>query len=128
MLRSSLVAFAALCAPALAAIAGSAAEAAKYAIQKPPLNPDDDPFYQAPQNVASIKLGEIIRSRPIPTPVTMDNKEPGVKMAKTVQILYRTQNSLGKPLANVMTVMVPMRAKFDHIMAFSYFSDAAYNA
>jgi len=95
--------------------------ASEFTIQKPPLLPDVDPFYKPPNGFERFQPGDIIRWRPVPSPVTLDNTY-AIRMSKTMQILYRTQNSVGEPIATVMTVLIPYRAKYDHVMGFGYFS------
>ncbi|WP_157533587.1 lipase family protein [Nocardia otitidiscaviarum] len=62
--------------------------------------PDDDPFYAPPANLAAYANGAVLDSRPIavfglPLPVA------------AWQLRYRSTDSLGVPIANVATVMLP---------------------
>src|SRR5437588_455693 len=70
-----------------------------------PLPPSTDPFYVAPPSLASYAPGTILRSRQVdvslgPVPVTK-------LTAKAYQLLYRTNDATGDPVANVTTVIVP---------------------
>ena len=83
---------------AIALLAPSAADAA-------PLPPDADPFYRAPASLASFPPGAIIRSRQVevlvgPAPVSALG-------AKSYQLLYRTNDPAGHPVANATTIIVP---------------------
>ncbi|SDD79160.1 lipase family protein [Rhodococcus tukisamuensis] len=61
--------------------------------------PDPDPFYAAPPDLAGRGNGDVLRYRPV------DVSRFG--NADGWQILYRSTNSTGGPLAAVTTVMVP---------------------
>jgi hypothetical protein len=86
-----------------------------------PLLPDNDPFYEAPPGIASAKLGAVLRTRRVPNAITFDNKK-AINIKDAWQILYRTQNSLGVPEANVVTVLVPWKPKKDHHFNMAYFT------
>ncbi|KAF2398168.1 LIP-domain-containing protein [Trichodelitschia bisporula] len=89
--------------------------------------PDEDPFYAAPPGIESLAPGTIVRSRPAPAPLSLDNKS-ALKPKAVWQLLYRTQNSVGKPEVTVATVIIPHNAKLGNVFSYGYFSDAAYNA
>ena len=67
-----------------------------------PAPPDQDTFYRAPHNLGQHHPGAVLRSRPIialsPTALT------GIR---TYQLLYRSTDARGKPMATVATVLVP---------------------
>ncbi|KAF2423431.1 LIP-domain-containing protein, partial [Tothia fuscella] len=88
--------------------------------------PADDPFYTPPKNFSTTKLGTIINYRPIPSNLTLNNKDPIFPQAAW-QLLYRTQNSVGEPSVSVVTVIKPFRAQPNHLFSYSMFSDAAYS-
>lgn len=68
--------------------------------------PSQDPFYQPPANLASAQLGEVLRQREVSVPAAIELLAPG--KTKTVwQILYRSQDDFGQPLAVVTTLFVP---------------------
>jgi hypothetical protein len=85
------------------------------------LLPDQDDFYKPPPGLEQFKLGSIIRSRPVPNPITLNNVD-AIKVKEAWQLLYRTQNSVEEPTATVVTVLVPYRAKPGHLFSYSYFS------
>ena len=90
---------------ALAALmVGGASQSAAAAGGSPP-TPGRDPFYVAPASLGSFALGAVIRSR------VVDDSVGGVPIsalgATSYQLLYRTDSPLGRPLANVTTVIVP---------------------
>ncbi|KAF2397903.1 LIP-domain-containing protein [Trichodelitschia bisporula] len=88
--------------------------------------PDDDPFYHAPSTFIDNPPGTILRHRVLPGNITLDNKNP-IKPKAAWQLLYRSQNSVGAPSVNVVTVIEPFNAKPKDLLSYSYFSDAAYN-
>ncbi|KAA1417835.1 lipase [Nocardioides humilatus] len=67
--------------------------------------PEEDPFYAVPANVADYDNGEVISFRPI-TPKAFEIPLP----AQGWQVLYRTEDRVGRPTATVTTVLVPDRA------------------
>src|SRR6188508_252216 len=67
--------------------------------------PEDDPFYDVPANVASYAPGDVIDARPI-TALVYALPVP----ADTWQILYRTSDAHGVPTATVTTLMIPKTA------------------
>jgi Secretory lipase len=69
------------------------------------MSPTVDPFYAAPAALASYPPGAILRSRQVdvqlgPAPLT-------ALAAKAYQLLYRTNDARGVPVANVTTIIVP---------------------
>jgi hypothetical protein len=78
------------------ALPPSAASAAK-----PPI-PEDDPFFAAPAKLASLKPGEIIRTRTI-KPKAFEIPIP----AKGWQLLYRTSDRRGRATVTATTLLVP---------------------
>jgi hypothetical protein len=93
------------------------------AINKPePLTSStNDEFFKAPDGIERVALGTILRTRKVPNPISVMKGLP-VKPAAAHQILYRTQDSMGKPGANVVTVLVPYNAKKKNLFVLSYFS------
>jgi Secretory lipase len=67
--------------------------------------PEDDPFYDVPANVASYVPGDVIDARPI-TALVYALPVP----ADTWQVLYRTSGAHGVPTATVTTLMIPKTA------------------
>jgi hypothetical protein len=85
------------------------------------LLPDEDDFYKPPPGFEKYPLGSIIKSRPTPNSITLNNVD-AIKVKEAWQLLYRTQNSVEEPTATVVTVIIPYRAKPDHLFSYSYFS------
>jgi hypothetical protein len=85
------------------------------------LLPDEDSFYRPPMGFESAKLGEILNHRKVPRPIAFNNKDP-IDIKAAWQIQYRTQNSVGDPEANIVTVLVPHKPKPKHLFSLSYFS------
>jgi hypothetical protein len=74
----------------------AAAPAVAQAATIPP--PSSDAFYAAPANLASLAPGAVIRSRKVSL--------PGL-WAHSYQLLYRTTNATGAPVAAATTLLVP---------------------
>ena len=67
------------------------------------VNPNDDPFYQVPANVATYQPGQIIARREV------SSRQAGANLAASYQVLYRTANASGNPSATVGTILVPSK-------------------
>jgi hypothetical protein len=89
----------------------------------PPL-PNNDEWYAAPDNVADLLPGDIIKWRNVPNPISLDNVSP-IRPQAAYQIQYRTTNSVGDPMASVVTAIIPFNPSPDHLFAYAYFSDSA---
>lgn len=70
-----------------------------------PQVPDKDPFYVAPPSLGSYAPGSIIRTREVD--VSLGAVPLSAYGAKAYQLLYRTNEHDGDPVANVTTVIVP---------------------
>ena len=81
------------------------------------LLPSQDAFYAGPSNLSYYAPGSIIRSRPVPNKIAFFGDFP-VNLAESWQILYRTNNALGEPLATVSTVLVPHDADFSSLLSY----------
>lgn len=73
--------------------------------------PSMDPWYVAPNNVASYAPGDVIKDRAVSNNLNgyFSNGKP-VTVSSSHQVMYRTTDSLGKPVAGVMTLLVPNNA------------------
>lgn len=87
----------------------------------PPL-PNNDPWYAAPANLTSVPPGGILKWRP-GRPLSLDN-EYTIKTGAIYQIQYRTQDAKGKPIANVLTAVIPQNPKPENLFTYIYFSDS----
>jgi hypothetical protein len=85
-----------------------------------------DSFYAAPKGFENKELGEILRYREAPRPISLDNRTP-LKPKEAWQIQFRTQNSMGEPEAGMVTVLVPWKAKPGNLFVEGYFADAAWS-
>jgi hypothetical protein len=67
-----------------------------------PAPPDQDAFYRAPDSLGSYRPGDVIRSRPVtvlgPT---------ALASVSAYQLLYRTTDATGDPIATVTTLLLP---------------------
>lgn len=85
------------------------------------VEPKNDAFYSPVKGYESAKAGTILGSRPVPNPITLDNKTPLV-LRKATQIQYRTQNSVGKAEQTLVTVLEPYNAKPENLFIYHFFS------
>jgi len=63
-------------------------------------SPDPDPFYWAPPDLAHHGDGDVLRARLVPA--------TGFPGATAWQLLFRSQNSAGGPIAAMTTVLLPL--------------------
>ena len=70
-----------------------------------PRPPAADPFYRAPAALRSYPSGAIIRWRRVE--VLLGSVPMSAGGAKSYQLLYRTNDPAGQPVANVTTIIVP---------------------
>ncbi|RCK65998.1 Lipase 7 [Candida viswanathii] len=71
-----------------------------------PIPPDQDDFYTPPPNITTTNLGDILKIRPIPTPIKSIIPIP-FPISATYQLLFRTQDIHGTPIATVTTLIIP---------------------
>jgi len=86
----------------LAVIGAVLVPSATAALAAGPVAPASDPFYSSPANLASDAPGTILRSRE----VTVSGPEQADSSA-AYQLLFRTTNATGHPVAAVTTVFLP---------------------
>ncbi|KAJ9115345.1 hypothetical protein QFC24_007010 [Naganishia onofrii] len=84
------------------------------------LQPAFDPFYTPPSGWESQPVGAILNTRIIVPAI--------VGLIPTVglegwQLLYRTQGANGEPLATVTTILKPLGAKTDRLLAYTFAED-----
>ncbi|CZT25466.1 related to lipase 1 [Ramularia collo-cygni] len=89
---------------------------------KAPL-PSDDPFYTAPSGYESAAPGAILRSRPVPSALSLFQTIP-LNLKGAWQFLYRTTDSLGNPIATVTTVLVPNNADPEKLISYQVAEDS----
>lgn len=70
-----------------------------------PLPPDVDPFYLPPASLQAYPPGAIIRSRQVE--VTLGPVPVSALGARSYQLLYRTNDPVGRPTAGATTIIVP---------------------
>ncbi|KAL8279613.1 hypothetical protein RQP46_007926 [Phenoliferia psychrophenolica] len=83
--------------------------------------PDQDPFYAPPAGWKLAAPGTIYRNRTIVATVATAAPLPVVAAH---QLLYRTTDAFGNPVATVTTVLVPADASPDKLMAYSNAQDS----
>lgn len=87
-----------------------------------PLPPDKDPFYVAPEGFENESPGSPLRLREVRKPPGfrfLDNELCGV-----YQILYRTTDSHGGPIATVTTLLIPDGANFSRLLSYQIAEDS----
>lgn len=89
-----------------------------------PLPPGEDPFYTPPEGWESTAPGAILRHRNPPFPVAAFGLAD-VNLDGSHQILYRTTDSFGDPIATVTTVLVPYNADYTKVLSYQVAQDAA---
>ncbi|KJK63940.1 Secretory lipase [Aspergillus parasiticus SU-1] len=84
--------------------------------------PSQDPFYKQPSRLEAAPPGTILRSRESP----YSYKQPLTEWVnKGYQILYRTSDSYGRPVAAAATVLIPPNPDLTKIVAFQPFMNSA---
>ncbi|KAH8433271.1 uncharacterized protein LDX57_010906 [Aspergillus melleus] len=87
--------------------------------------PSQDPWYQQPKNISAYAPGDTIRARQVAnelepyTPVGMP-----ISVESVHQYLYRTTDSVGKPIAAAATLIVPHNSDPSKLLAYETFYDA----
>lgn len=104
-------------------LAGFIAATPERLSQKLPL-PGNDTWYAAPSGYESQPLGAILKNRTVPSPVSITSISP-IKIQLAIQLQYRTQNSVGDPIASVVTVLVPYSPDYTKLLVQAWFSDSA---
>lgn len=84
------------------------------------LQPAFDPFYTPPSGWESQPVGTILNTRNI-IPATL-GLFPNLGL-QGWQLLYRTQGANGEPLATVTTILKPLGAKTDRLLAYTFAED-----
>lgn len=87
-----------------------------------PPRPSDDDFYDAPENLASYKEGEIMKWRD--TPQKIRSLLYPINIQGAWQFMVRSTNSKGKPVGIVGTILKPYNADPRKILGYNYFQDS----
>lgn len=87
------------------------------------LHPDDDPFYDAPENVTNYKLGDIIRYRRIDPPSLFNDLDGN--MSAAYQVLFRSEDSHDCATAGMTTILVPHKANVTQLLSYQNIEDAS---
>ncbi|KAL8287171.1 hypothetical protein RQP46_003623 [Phenoliferia psychrophenolica] len=107
-------------APLLGLLAALVAAAPAPTVPSIPVNPHVDPFYQPTAGWQQTTPGTILANRTViiaaltavPIPVS------------GYQLLYRTTDAFGNPMVTVTTIMVPVNATSDKLVAYASAEDA----
>ena len=89
-----------------------------------PALPVDDPWYVPPEGFESTAPGTILRSRTPPYPMAAFGVAK-MNVAEAHQLLYRTTNSFGDPIATVSTILIPHNADYTKLLSYQVAQDSA---
>lgn len=87
-----------------------------------PAKPSNDDFYDAPENLASFKEGDVMKWRQTPQKVRALLYPVSVEGAW--QFMVRSTNSQGEPVGIVGTIIKPYNADPSKLLTFNYFQDS----
>ncbi|KAF9893920.1 hypothetical protein FE257_008891 [Aspergillus nanangensis] len=92
-----------------------------------PLLPSQDAWYDQPDDIASYSPGDMIRTREVPPLLQpLFSSIPANVSTKAVyQYLYRTTDSLGEPVAAVVTLLEPYDSDPEKLVAYQTPYDSA---
>ncbi|KAG2181904.1 hypothetical protein INT43_006829 [Umbelopsis isabellina] len=86
--------------------------------------PQDDPFYSPPKGYQHHAPGTILRTRPVPSPLaTLDSYT--LNYTNAWQILYRTTDVRGKPMATVTTLIQPKNPDHKKLLSYHFAEDSS---
>lgn len=85
--------------------------------------PSKDPFYDLPSNLGKHAPGAILKHRQSPSSIVAFGITPD-NIQDSYQVLYRTNDRDSKPIATVMTVIVPKNANFGAVLSFQLAENA----
>ncbi|WP_245720003.1 lipase family protein [Nocardia uniformis] len=83
--------------------------------------PQHDPFYTPPSGWDSVTPGTILNSRP----VEVASLEPQAQDADAWQLLYRTTDTAGQPMATVTTVLRPRTGQVKGLITYQAATNAS---
>lgn len=87
---------------------------------KVPPPPNLDRFYSPPKDYTRRKNGELLKYRMVPTDLKF------LKYDKAYQLMYKSEDSHGKPTYGVTTVIIPKKiANARHFVTYNYYEDAS---
>ncbi|KAK2739143.1 hypothetical protein FQN55_009548 [Onygenales sp. PD_40] len=88
------------------------------------LLPSEDPFYVAPEGFEDTAPGTILRSRPTPAKIAAFGIAPA-NLEAAHQLLIRSSDNFGNPVAVVSTVLVPHGADYSKLVSYQFAEDAS---
>lgn len=105
----------------------SAVVADSAAVEDPPLLPSQDPWYDQPENIASFSPGQLIRAREVPAKLQpfFSSLPADISVESVHQYLFRTTDSIGDPVAAVVTLIEPSNADPNKLLAYQAPYDSA---
>ena len=89
------------------------------------LPPSQDPFYSPPSDISGYGLGEIIRSRPPPGPLSGIAQYTAESVKGAYQLMFRTTNTVGDPAAAITTVIIPYNANYSRVLFYPWPYDSS---
>ncbi|KAL6449752.1 LIP7 Lipase 7 [Candida maltosa Xu316] len=87
-------------------------------------SPPDDDFYNPPSNLSDYALGEIIRSRQSPHPITSMFINP-LPIVSSHQLLIRSQDTFQNPTAIITTILIPPNPDPNKLISHQPFENSA---
>lgn len=89
-----------------------------------PTLPADDAFYTPPPGFEKTAPGTILRLRAPPKPIAIFSAFK-TDLAAAHQLLFRSTNSFGDPIAAVSTILIPHNADYTKLLSYQVAEDAA---
>lgn len=88
-----------------------------------PVAPTDDDFYTPPDGYENKELGAILKHRTVGNPGFLFLE---ARVEEVIQIMYRSSNSSGSPMATVTTVLKPKNADSSKVLSYQIYEDSSY--
>ncbi|KAJ5628914.1 hypothetical protein N7490_011142 [Penicillium lividum] len=90
------------------------------------LPPSQDPWYDQPRNIHAYKPGDIIRSRSVNPQLESFLSLPfNISVKSVSQFLFRTTDSLGEPVASVVTLFEPYNSDPTKLLGYQTYYDSS---
>lgn len=89
-----------------------------------PTRPTEDAFYTPPDGFEKTAPGTILRMRSPPTPISIFSSLK-TNLDSAYQLLFRSTNTFGDPIAAVTTILIPHNADYTKLLSYQVAEDAA---
>lgn len=87
-----------------------------------PILPSEDPFYEVPEDYKEAELGGDSEWREMDTKFGLMAMEENV--CAYYQVMYRTSDSHGNPLATVTSILIPFNADYEKLLSYHIAEDS----